>query len=81
MIVRKWRAGDAEKMGRDETLLNNSYETTLNFPLSNWMLAATGVAPVKLRLAGTENRLNVEHRTSNIEDASLFRFYYKQAQE
>ena len=28
---------------------------------------ASGAAYVKLRLAGTANRLNVEHRTSNIE--------------
>jgi hypothetical protein len=27
---------------------------------------------MKLRLAGTEKRLNVEHRTSNIDDATLY---------
>jgi hypothetical protein len=35
---------------------------------------ASGAAYVKLRLAGTVNRLNVEHRTSNIDDATLYRF-------
>ncbi len=30
-------------------------------------LQASGAAYIKIRLAGTVNRLNVEHRTSNIE--------------
>jgi hypothetical protein len=35
---------------------------------------ASGWARIKHRLAGTVNRLNVEHRTSNIDDATLYRF-------
>jgi hypothetical protein len=34
---------------------------------SDWTLAASGGARMKLRVAGTVKRLNVEHRTSNIE--------------
>jgi hypothetical protein len=34
---------------------------------SDWTLAARGGGHMKLRLAETVNRLNVEHRTSNIE--------------
>ena len=43
------------------------YETLKNFLFrSDWTLAAGG-ARMKLRLAGPVKRLNVEHRTSNIE--------------
>jgi hypothetical protein len=35
---------------------------------------ASGWARMKLSLAGTVNRLNIEHRTSNIDDATLYRY-------
>jgi hypothetical protein len=38
---------------------------------------ASGGARVKHRLAGTVNRLNVEHRTSNVDGATLYRFLNK----
>ena len=45
------------------------------------MLAASGGAHIKLHVAGTVNRLNVEHRTLNIDDATLYRFYNKRTAE
>jgi hypothetical protein len=42
---------------------------------SGCLIVARGLTlRMKLRLAGTVNRLNVEHRTSNIDDATLYRF-------
>jgi len=38
---------------------------------SDWSLAARGGAYMKLRLSETVKRLNVEHRTSNIEHRIL----------
>ena len=35
--------------------------------LEKMALQASAAAYIKIRLAGTVNRLNVEHRTSNIE--------------
>jgi len=32
---------------------------------------------MRFRLAGAVKRLNVEHRTLNIDDATLYRFYNK----
>jgi hypothetical protein len=44
----------------------------------DWALAARGGARMKLHIVGTDNRLNVEHRTSNIERPILkaLRFIY-----
>jgi hypothetical protein len=54
------------------------YETTPKWHsfLMNKLAAfqASGSARMRLRLAGTVNRLNVEHRTSNIDDATLYLF-------
>jgi len=36
---------------------------------------------VKRHVAGTVNRLNVEHRTVNVDDAMLYRFYNKRTAE
>jgi hypothetical protein len=46
-------------------------------------LAAGGRVRMKLRLAGTMNRWNVEHRTSNVEHRILMtlRFFYFKTSE
>jgi len=46
-------------------------------------LAAGGWVRMKLRLAGTMNRWNVEHRTSNVEHRILMtlRFFYFKTSE
>jgi hypothetical protein len=50
----------------------------VSFPIRLAVFLASGAARVKLRmrfrLAGTVKRLNVEHRTSNIDDATLYLF-------
>ena len=46
----------------------------VSFSLNPTASAITGWALMKLRLAGKVKRLNVEHRTSNIDDATLYRF-------
>jgi hypothetical protein len=43
------------------------YLAEVQFSIKLIVLAAGGRARMKLRLAGTVKRLNVEHRTSNIE--------------
>ena len=59
-------------------ILNFLYETTpkwhglLMIKLAAFQASAG--ARMKHRLAGTMNRLNVEHRTSNVDDATLYRF-------
>jgi hypothetical protein len=44
------------------------------FSIKLAVFQASGGARMRLRLAGTVNGLNVEHRTSNIDDATLYRF-------
>jgi len=36
---------------------------------------------MRYHMAGTVTRLNVEHRTSNIDDASLYRLFFKRIEE
>jgi hypothetical protein len=43
------------------------YKVSISIKLAAFQ--ASGSAYMKLRLAGTENRLNVEHRTSNPPEA------------
>jgi hypothetical protein len=44
-----------------------NYIAKVSFPISLAVFQASGAAHMKLHLAGTVNRLNVEHRTSNVQ--------------
>jgi len=55
-------------------------------PRGSWILTPHIMLRMKLRLPGTMKRRerrtsNVQHRTSNIDDATLYRFYTKRIAE
>ncbi len=77
------RTSTSTKSIRFDRLKALLFETIKFLLRSDWTLAARGGAYMKLRLAWTVNRLNVEHRTSNIERPILMalRFIYFKTSE
>jgi hypothetical protein len=53
----------------------------VSFSIKLAAFQASGAAYVKLRMAGTANRLNVEHRTSNIERRILMALRFNESKQ